>query len=857
MEQILDLSGNLVFCADGSTWAVWRVLPGESARSSGRQLRTLYERTVTFMKSLRGEALIVSLCEQAQPHSIVRRCLAGIDVETNPHWAETVHNAWDQLDALDLLGRTYWIALPLTGHGWRDTAGGLLRATGAALAASLGLPTRPATTAAVTQAKERARVAGQELGGALPLRPVTEAELLWWLGRAPVRGVNEPQLETSETVHNTRVSVSHQRRTAFATFPATVLDEGGRTDHNGRGLVAPLATLNRRFLKCLTPSDDGVLASYQAYLVLAEMPRAFTFPGHEILARLADLGFGIDYALRLTAKTNEEARAANRRRTRDLMGQDEEHAADSAGVPADVHSAQEEIQHKNARLGASSTEVDLEVGVIACVWGQTADECDVAAKTLRQTFLGGEYRWERPLGGQRQLYQAMLPGYRTPMVVRECSQNLLATDAAMLLPFSATDFGDPTGALFGLALDGGALAPFLLDPTYGPTHDSSGGIAVVGELGAGKSVVLKNVAAIVRLMLDGRVIAIDRTRSREWVPVADALPGNTQVVDIVDPALDGERVTSAELRYSCDPLRVFRGKTSTGIAEIFFAAWLDLESTSPERDALGRGLDTVTSTAEASSNRLIDVLAVQGKQDVAARALASRLDRLRRDPITRTIFDPDLPPVDLHTADFVAFCTHEVPLPTTLEMSSERMAARIPPRKLFGRAFHLLIAAIAKEVCFGTTRWGEFICDEAYNVTGTPEGQQIALEFVRDGRKHGADAAFGSHAPQDLGDDVLRGLIAVRLVGRHRDDSLARQSLAWLGVDPADPRYHDAVTKDLSPLNPAGGEAERKARAGEFLVRDHFGRIGKIKVLPQPYRTFPKAVLTTPTVTRSAKTPHS
>ena len=63
-----------------------------------------------------------------------------------------------------------------------------------------------------------------------------------------------------------------------------------------------------------------------------------------------------------------------------------------------------------------------------------------------------------------------------------------------------------------------------VDPTYGPTHDSSGGIAVIGELGAGKSVILKNVAAVVRLMLDGRVIVIDRTRSREWAPVAVALP---------------------------------------------------------------------------------------------------------------------------------------------------------------------------------------------------------------------------------------------------------------------------------------------------------------------------------------------
>ncbi len=851
-NQILDINGNLLFCADGSTWAVWRALPRESARSAGKQLHELYSRTVMFMKSLRGEVMLASLCEQVQPHAIIRRCLDDIDLDKNPHWAETVHNAWDQLDDLDVLGRSYWIAKPLTGNGWRDGGRTLLRAVGVALNAGLGIPPRPVSPQIVAEVQELASVTEQELGGAIPLRPATEAELLWWLSRAPVRGVREPQLDRTAAVHNSGATLSHGRgRARLVRLRGTVFDEGGRTDEP-TSLGNPLQVLNKRFLKCVTPDDDGLIESYQAYLVLAEMPRAFTFPGHEILSRLADIGFGVDYVLRISAKTNDEARAANRRRTRDLMGQDDEHGGDTAGVPADVHSAQEEIQHKNARLGASTTEIELEVGVIACVWGTTAAECDAHAKTLRQTFLGGEYKWERPLGGQKQLYQALLPGYRTPLVVRECSQNLLASDCAMLLPMSSTEFGDPSGALFGMVLDGGAISPFLLDPTYGPTHDSSGGVAVIGELGSGKSVVLKNIAAVVRLMLDGRVIAIDRTRSREWDPVARALPGNCQVVDIIDPTLDSERAAGTELRHSCDPLRVFRGKTksSTGIAETFFASWLDLESNSAERDALGRGLDQVSGTPDVSSNALIDVLAERGIADPAARSLAERLLRLRRDPITRPIFDADLEPVDLLSADMVVFCTNEVPLPNTLEMSNERMAARIPPRKLFGRAFHLLIAAIAKEVCFGTQRWGQFICDEAYNVTGTPEGQQIALEFVRDGRKHGADAAFGSHTERDLGDEVLRGLIAVRMLGRHRDSGLARHGLAWLGVDPADTRYQEIVTKDLSPLNPAGGEPERRARAGEFLVRDHSGRVGKVKVLTQPYRTLPKAVLTTPIVAR-------
>lgn len=74
------------------------------------------------------------------------------------------------------------------------------------------------------------------------------------------------------------------------------------------------------------------------------------------------------------------------------------------------------------------------------------------------------------------------------MVVRECSQNLLATDAALLLPVSATDFGDPAGAPFGLTVDGGAIAPF----------HRAGNVAAVREIADE----LSSIAASLEIELD-------------------------------------------------------------------------------------------------------------------------------------------------------------------------------------------------------------------------------------------------------------------------------------------------------------------------------------------------------------------
>ncbi|MGW7531825.1 hypothetical protein [Amycolatopsis sp. NPDC054798] len=95
---------------------------------------------------------------------------------------------------------------------------------------------------------------------------------------------------------------------------------------------------------------------------------------------------------------------------------------------------------------------------------------------------------------------------------------------------------------------------------------------------------------------------------------------------------------------------------------------------------------------------------------------------------------------------------------------------------------------------------------------------------------------------------VLRGLIAARFLGRQRDDGLARCGLVWLGINPSDARYTRSSPKTFA--TEPGGRRGGASRPGEFLVRDHSGRIGKAKIMTQPYRSLSTAVLTTPIVTR-------
>ena len=136
--------------------------------------------------------------------------------------------------------------------------------------------------------------------------------------------------------------------------------------------------------------------------------------------------------------------------------------------------------------------------------------------------------------------------------------------------------------------------------------------------------------------------------------------------------------------------------------------------------------------------------------------------------------------------------------------------------------------------------------DECHHITQSPEGERDLRIGIRDGRKHRAFFALGSHDPADFGETQTRGLLKTRYVMRQTDKELARRAIEWLTGEPADPAMVQVVTEDLSPLGPDGKVAPE--RRGEGLVRDQRGRIGKFrKTLPErPDRR--EAVLSTPSL---------
>ena len=364
-----------------------------------------------------------------------------------------------------------------------------------------------------------------------------------------------------------------------------------------------------------------------------------------------------------------------------------------------------------------------------CVWGGTPAEAEARAEELAGWFGENEYALARPVGRQEALWYGMLPGARTPSVMLQYSQYLLARDFCMAGPFSAAALGDERGPLFGFQLSGGGVRPVLTDWGRGPRKKTSASAAFIGELGSGKSTAMKTATFNVlaagrrkgRARSRGRAVVVDRTRRQEWVHYARACPGSVQVI-----------TADAQAQVSLDPLRLLSRRrdgrpvdvsTVHRRTETFLTMLLGISPMEEIADTLSEAIDGVLQRPEPSMRALLaglDERAAGGDAD--ARSLARKLRRHERSDLGRTVFDPQLPVLDA-TADAVVFSTPNLRLPSRRELESPELFKKLPQEAVFGRAALYLIAAICTHICFeDPDEFGVAVFDECWWLTSSDEG---------------------------------------------------------------------------------------------------------------------------------------
>ncbi|WP_432189997.1 ATP-binding protein [Streptomyces sp. Tue6028] len=873
---IRHIAGHLVWSTHGSVWAVYRLHPGPDGQ--GRREESIQGTYVPgavrdeqlakithLVRSLTGAPRLFGLCAQVDAGEVALRMIEGIEpagqaVEGGPHpWVENVEAALELLGEQEMHRRTLWLAVPLQ----TETAGGQVTASLGAMwadvAPMLGMRAAPVARREVTAYQEQAVRVEAALAGGIACRPARPAEVVWMMQHALHRGLDEPLLTEAETsdLYGGQVRAGALHSPSYADLGQVRLQEGGvdpaidgTDDLSGAGRIGrsgrttwwrlkASSPLRRRWLQ--VESDAGV--GYQAQLALAECPPVVSRDAADLFAQLETLDFPVDYTVDLTLVPAEKARDQVRRKKNELVDQADQYDARPTGMPASLTEAARDLGELDARLSRTSVEVEVQSVTVLTVWGPTAALCDARARALTALLGGADYRAVRPAGLQEALFTLGLPATARPGVVREFTQHQVSEDWALGGAFTTTEVGDPNGMFLGIDLDSGTTRPVMINVADAPKQDASASMGIVGDLGAGKSVLQKLIAEAVWAR-GGCAICIDRTPVREWATFArTAARGRVQVVD------------AAQAEVSIDPLRMFTGPEGRHYALSFLTLQLGISPMSTNGEVLHHAVDRAVASETPSMHHVLEVLEEMaareaGRRQDAAATLAGLIRAVASNSLARMVFDPALPPVRLDassTSDMIVITTTGLTLPPKAAFANPEVLHQQPLEALIGRAVLYLIAAIARQTAFeDPERFTAVVLDELYWLTSSAEGTALVHEILHDGRKHGAGLLAGSHDAEELGPD--RGLMAYRALARTADQERARRGLAFVGLDPDDGELLRLVTTGLSPVG-------QKGREGEFLLTCPRQNTGRVKSVIPRIQRITGSITTTPGRPTSTRPP--
>ncbi|WP_433455554.1 ATP-binding protein [Streptomyces sp. CA-142005] len=864
---IRHIAGHLVWSTHGGVWAVYRLHPGPDAHGQREEsVQGAYvpsavrdeqlAKTTHVVRSMSGAPRLFGLCAQVDPGEIALKMIEGIEpAEQAPGagrhpWVENVEATLELLDGQEMHRRTLWLAVPL-----KTETGGLqvsasLGAAWAEIAPLLGMRPAPVARREVSAYREQALRVQAALAGGIAFRPARPAEIVWMIQHVLHRGLAEPLLAEAETseMYGGQIRDGVLRSPSYADLGQVRLQEGGidpelddtgelknagRITRSGRTAWWRLRTgspLGRRWLQVETDAGIG----YQAQLALAECPPAVSQDAADLFAQLETLDFPVDYTVDLTLVPAEKARDQVRRKKNELIDQADQYDARPTGMPASLTEAARDLGELDARLSRTSVEVEVQSVTVLTVWGPTAAVCDARARALAALLGGADYRAVRPAGLQQALFSLGLPGTVRPGVVREFTQHQISEDWALSGAFTTAEVGDPNGMFLGIDLDSGTTRPVMINVADAPKVDASASMGIVGDLGAGKSVLQKLIAEATWAR-GGCAICIDRTPVREWATFArTAAQGRVQIVD------------AAQAEVSIDPLRMFDGPEGRHYALSYLTLQLGIGPMSTSGEILHHAVAQAAAGPQPSMHRVLEVLkematSKAGKRQDAASTLAGLIRVVATNPLAAMVFDPALPPVRLDassTCDMIVITTTGLKLPPKAAFDKPEVLHQQPLEALIGRAVLYLIAAIARQTAFeDPERFTAVVLDELYWLTSSAEGTALVHEILHDGRKHGAGLLAGSHDAEELGPD--RGLMAYRALARTADRERARRGLEFIGLDSTNEELVRLVTTGLSPVG-------HKGREGEFLLTCPRQNTGRVKAVIPRLPRITTSITTTP-----------
>ncbi|MBF6209110.1 ATP-binding protein [Streptomyces gardneri] len=827
LQPTAAIRGNLQFTHSGLVTATYFINPlGYGLRKAGDKydVKMAHHALVT---NLPNGSLLLGIQARLNTIDVLTKMVEGVDLDECEDYADEVVASYERVHAIMPQTRIFLLSIPVgASNSSMSALSRLWRGS---------TPTIDATAIAradLDEYDDKANEILSRIGGDFDPVPVPAALFQWLWEHYLSRGA------AGDPVAPTRAGALDDATAAV--FRSAALDEGAQADSNRR--IRPSFV---PVIRVVQP-DYEYRPSYQAMLTPHSFPYAgMTFPGgSEFLNVLEGLGdVTVDWAMRISTKPAEQVLKNNELSLRRLGEQMDQRDQEVSFAQNTLASKARMLGEYNQHFEVNGGESEVSFTTVVAIGGPSRDATMDAVNTLKRRYKRFQVDMTAPVGAQVDLWSMFIPGSPTRRAFDDFAHIVPSDMWAGFVPFTTSQIGDDSGPVIGVNLLSGHFEPIHFGIMEAALHDLSASFAVTGELGSGKSYFLKLMAVLVHDM-GGQFLAIDRSQVGEWEHFARSID-DAVIIDLANPTV------------SLDPLRLFGPRIAGERALDSILPLLDLSPTSGA-GAAASNLLSPRGMAEHKIKSLLDLVHVvrrlrehpeQGEEyaDLAAR-LGTVIERV---PV---LFDPKLRPLRLDAAATVVR-SHNLQLPTAEELTTPHLYNRLPLTKRLGTALYELVGVAAREAFLTDNgRFGLLVGDEAHHFTQTQVGSAVTSDFSRDGRKHLAAIGLASHDPATDFQGAAHNLIPNRFVFRQRDETLARNSLEWLGVDLEEAPFLLQILREETspPIGP--GRQVPEERRGEMFMRDALNRIGRGKVLGPARPDRAAAITSTPTAVNSART---
>ncbi|SLC72895.1 hypothetical protein [Mycobacteroides abscessus] len=593
---------------------------------------------------------------------------------------------------------------------------------------------------------------------------------------------------------------SKQRKRFFKKFK-----ENFRTMEHARALsVHSPETRSRDF-------PDGY-PSYQTQMMIAQYPdlatfdvNAFTYIADQDTKADTDFALRIDFSQDVISKTGiqqkmKELNSEDKATTKDVL--DAEDFADRRG---EMRGLRRSIKNEKDPRG-------MRVAAIFSFAHQSYRNLEERVNEIHAHFTKNDFEPAMVVGGQYEMWKAMMPGQACPNFVDKYKQVSTAKLFSGFMPVRRTVAGDPYGVPLAINKEN-ALGQIIHQDLIGATDKGNGSQAITGAKNKGKSTFLKTLLGWFNdLELHAHVI--DQSRHLEYLVYAQSL-GDPEVVDTVN----GNK--------SMDILKIFPPEIAT---RVFMETWGRLVGATrgtEERAILLRLLDPkMREILKIRDTRDLINHIVNHEKDPAAKNLSREFLGWGREPYTRVLIDPEgaepLPAFNA-TKKIVVFVHN------ALSVDQQPNSADGPSdAEMFST---LVLTVIAEYTAWRFSQIREtcgLLGDEVHFLAGSTVLGKLIGRYDKTARAEGNVLAVASQLEEHF--DHNYKLINKRWVLGQETAENSRPNLIWGGVPPTQTQIKKHLA--ASPADASRGNLPVRGREAEGWYNDGTGNVVWCQQLP-------------------------